>query len=107
MATLVAGLAGWPLWAGILVWLLTLNLITLILFRYDKAIADSERTRVPESNLLGLSLIGGCFGAFLGMYSIAPRHKTQKQPFNTYFWIIASLHFTLLCGLVLWSLGIF
>ncbi|MDU3302747.1 MAG: DUF1294 domain-containing protein, partial [Enterobacter ludwigii] len=39
--------------------------------------------RVPEATLLVFGLIGGWPGAIIGQQLF--RHKTQKQPFKTYF----------------------
>ncbi|ENI1336176.1 DUF1294 domain-containing protein, partial [Salmonella enterica] len=39
--------------------------------------------RVPESTLLVFGVVGGWPGAIVGQQLF--RHKTQKQPFKTYF----------------------
>ena len=41
--------------------------------------------RVPETTLLLYGVVGGWPGAILGQQLF--RHKTQKQPFKTWFWI--------------------
>lgn len=58
----------------------TLNIITFLLFGYDKSQATAHGWRVSEKTLLGLSLIGGGIGCLLGMITF--RHKTKKN----YFW---------------------
>ena len=95
------GLVWWlniPL--GVLgVWLLGINLVTYLAYRYDKAIAGSERMRVPEILLLGLAFIGGSLGAFGGMYfPKRSRHKTRKMPFVLIFWVIVGLQIAFLIG---------
>lgn len=67
----------WPLWAA----LGLMNLVTFIVYAYDKHIARQNRgkRRVPERTLLLLSFLGGCIGALLGM--ILCRHKTKHAKF--------------------------
>ncbi len=61
-------------------YLFVLNVATLIVYLVDKARAGQGSSRVPESTLLGLALVGGASGALLGMYLV--RHKTQKWYFK-------------------------
>jgi uncharacterized membrane protein YsdA (DUF1294 family) len=49
----------------------------------DKMAARRAMRRVPEATLLVFGLIGGWPGAIIGQQLF--RHKTQKQPFKTYF----------------------
>jgi uncharacterized membrane protein YsdA (DUF1294 family) len=65
----------------ILAWLVSVNIAALILFRYDKSVAGSRRTRVPEAILLLLEAAGGTAGAAIAMWVIRPRHKTQSTGF--------------------------
>ena len=60
---------------------LIINLAALILFGVDKARAKTHQRRIPERILLGIGLIGGAWGALLGMNLF--RHKTRKP----IFWI--------------------
>lgn len=60
--------------------ILAMNLIALGFCGYDKAIAGSTYTRVPERVLLGTALLGGSLGLLLGMTWF--RHKTQKWSFK-------------------------
>ncbi|HBH14585.1 MAG TPA: DUF1294 domain-containing protein [Leclercia adecarboxylata] len=50
--------------------------------------------RVPEATLLIFGVVGGWPGAILGQQLF--RHKTQKQPFKTYFMITVILNVVLL-----------
>lgn len=52
---------------------------------------------VPETTLLVLGLVGGWPGAILGQQCF--RHKTQKQPFRTWFFISVALNVAALAGL--------
>jgi uncharacterized membrane protein YsdA (DUF1294 family) len=86
----------------VLAYILIINLITFISFGIDKRRSRKNRWRIPESTLLGLSLIGGSLGGLIGMYFF--RHKTKKKKFtlgmpmllglNTYaiFSIYGALH---------------
>ncbi|MCO5184144.1 MAG: DUF1294 domain-containing protein [Anaerolineae bacterium] len=68
-------------------WLLSINIVTFLVYGYDKLIAGSERrTRTPESILLLLALIGGTFGAVVAM--VLFRHKTAKRSFQLKFAIV-------------------
>ena len=67
----------WPLWAALGV----MNLITFIVYAYDKHIAQQRKgkRRVPERTLILLAFLGGCLGAALGMALC--RHKTKHVKF--------------------------
>ena len=67
----------WPLWAA----LGLMNLITFIVYAYDKHIArrNAGKRRVPERTLILLSFLGGCLGALFGMFLC--RHKTKHAKF--------------------------
>ena len=60
--------------------IIAMNLVTFILFAWDKFISGRKGRRVPESTLLVLSSLFGAFGAFMSMYLF--RHKTQKLKFT-------------------------
>lgn len=76
----------WPLIAA---FLFAINAITVASFWDDKRRAVLGDRRTPESNLLGLALMGGTPGAFAARRLF--RHKTRKQPFSTQLWLIAAL----------------
>lgn len=59
--------------------LLTLNLLTFIIYGIDKFKAKKAKWRIPESTLLLLAVIGGSIGAWLGLQ--VWRHKTQHKKF--------------------------
>ncbi len=62
-----------------IVYMLFMNALTFILYRADKKRAVARQWRIPESVLLGLSLLGGCVGAFTAMRVF--RHKTRHARF--------------------------
>ena len=75
-------------------WLISINLSTLFIYGYDKAIAGSKRTRAPEKVLLGLVLVGCTIGALAGMRLF--RHKTAKREFQIKFWAIVLVQVVLI-----------
>ncbi|RUS02575.1 hypothetical protein KHDHEBDM_00283 [Pectobacterium polaris] len=64
-------------------WFLLVNVLTLVIYGVDKMAARKDWRRVPESTLLVFGVVGGWAGAIAGQQLF--RHKTQKQPFKTYF----------------------
>ncbi|QGW66090.1 DUF1294 domain-containing protein [Lysobacter soli] len=68
---------------------LALNVATVLVFAYDKAIAGGTRRRVPERTLLTLALLGGSPGALLAMALF--RHKTAKAAFRRAMMAIVAL----------------
>ena len=91
------GLAGGlslALWAWLAVrtrrpllsYLLSVNLITLLMYGYDKWSAQIEALRVPEKVLHGLALLGGSPSALAAQRLF--KHKTSKASFQLVFWMI-------------------
>lgn len=72
---------GVPLWLG---YLLSVSLVTLLAYGFDKIQAKAKRTRVPEFLLHLLALVGGTLGALIGQNLF--RHKTTKPSFRRTFW---------------------
>jgi uncharacterized membrane protein YsdA (DUF1294 family) len=87
--------------APLLAWLIAINLVTLLTYGYDKAIAGGAQMRVPEAVLLGLALIGGSAGAFVGMLLF--RHKVSKPAFLVPFGLIVVLQVGLLISWLMLS----
>lgn len=64
------------------IYLAAINIITFVVFAWDKHVAASGndlRRRSPEARLLGFSLVGGSIGGMLAMRLV--RHKTKKWYF--------------------------
>lgn len=74
----------------IIIYLAAMSVVTFILFGVDKHKAKAHKWRIPEKTLLGLSLLGGFAGGFLGMEFF--RHKTK----HWYFYAV------MIVSLVLW-----
>jgi len=60
--------------------LLTVNILTFIIYGIDKYKARHNHWRVRETSLLLLAALGGSIGALLAMRVF--RHKTQHKKFR-------------------------
>ena len=65
---------------ALFIYLIVINILTFLIFGIDKWKARRGRWRIPEGTLIWMSIIGGSFGALLGMYLF--HHKTQKRKFS-------------------------
>jgi len=63
-----------------LTFLILLNLLTFLLYAFDKNRARKSKWRIRENVLIFFTLAFGGFGAFLGMFLM--RHKTKKLKFK-------------------------
>jgi hypothetical protein len=76
---------GWIIGFGILelftIILISINVLTFILYLTDKHKAIRGKRRISESALIFFTLAFGGFGALLGMYTA--RHKTKRLHFKT------------------------
>ncbi len=82
--------------APVFAYLISVNVLALALYGYDKRQAIVGRTRVPELVLHAAALCGGSPGAFLGQGLF--RHKTRKFRFQAVFVGIVLLQIAALCG---------
>ena len=82
----------------ILIYLLVINIISIIVTIYDKLCAIGRKWRVKESTLLLLSFLGGSVGMYITMLLI--RHKTRQIKFM--LGIPAILLFELLIIFLVW-----
>lgn len=64
----------------LIVYLLAINVVTLIAFGIDKLNAVEHRGRIRIVTLLGLAFIGGSLGGLIAMYAF--QHKTKKDYFT-------------------------
>ncbi len=81
-----------------LAWLLAINAVAIATYRYDKLVAASPRTRVPEKVLLLLEAVGGTFGAAFAMWILRPRHKTKSAGFLFWFVLILLIQAALIAS---------
>jgi uncharacterized membrane protein YsdA (DUF1294 family) len=85
--------------SAVLAGLALVNVRTFIRFGQDKARARAGERRIAEADLLGLAIFGGTPGAFLARHVF--RHKTRKQPFSTYLYLIGVVQTGLVAGFLL------
>lgn len=64
---------------NIIIYVCVINVIAFLMYGLDKVKAKRRQWRIPESTLLGVAVIGGSIGAFLGMQIF--HHKTKKPKF--------------------------
>lgn len=57
-----------------------INIVTFIIYGIDKYKANKGKWRIPENSLIGLAIIGGSIGAYLGMR--VWHHKTMHLKFK-------------------------
>ena len=81
-------------------WLISVSLVTFITYGYDKTVAGSIWTRVPEKVLHLLALLGGTLGALLGMRLF--RHKTAKSSFRLRFVLVVAVQVVAVVAYFIW-----
>ena len=64
----------------VLIYLAVINVVTFFMYGIDKWKAKKSKWRIRESALLGLDVLGGSIGAWLGMK--VWHHKTQHKKFK-------------------------
>ncbi|MGN0497373.1 MAG: DUF1294 domain-containing protein [Lachnospiraceae bacterium] len=64
--------------------------MAFVLYGMDKAKAKKHEWRIPEKTLLGIAILGGGLGAFLGMKIF--HHKTKHTLFRILVPIAIALH---------------
>ena len=69
---------------------LCMNIIAFILYGLDKKYAREGRWRIPEKTLLGIAVIGGAAGAWIGMQAF--RHKTKHLSFRILVPVFVVVH---------------
>lgn len=75
----------------VLTYLLTINLISAIIFYTDKVNAVKNRKRIPEKTLHLLEFSGGIFFMILLMYLI--KHKNRKRSYFLISYIALTIWF--------------
>ena len=64
----------------IFIYLVAINVATFFMYGIDKWKAKRSKWRISEATLLGLAVIGGSIGAWLGMR--VWHHKTMHKKFQ-------------------------
>lgn len=75
-----------------------INAYTYWIYAQDKKAAVNNERRVPEQHLLLMSAMGGWTAAWFAQQNL--RHKTQKQPFKNYYYMMIVLNILILIGIV-------
>jgi len=89
-----------PIWDRFFNYLIAINVVTFAVFGYDKLIAPTQATRVPEAILLALTALGGCVGGIIARPVF--RHKTLKVAFRLAFWLCVLVSIALIAAYYLW-----
>lgn len=82
----------------LIIYLISINLLSFISFGIDKRRAKNKSWRIPESTLFTLTILGGSLGSILGMSFF--KHKTKRKNFKIivpifliiHIWLISYLH---------------
>ena len=64
------------LYSLVMIW----NVLTFLLYGWDKLCAKQHWRRIPESVLIGIAFLMGALGALFGM--VIWNHKTSKMKFR-------------------------
>ena len=64
----------------VIFYLIAINVVTFFMFGIDKVKAKRSKWRIREAALLGLAVLGGSVGAWLGMK--VWHHKTLHKKFR-------------------------
>ena len=64
----------------VLIYLVIINVVTFLVYGIDKWKAKKSKWRIRETALLGLAVLGGSIGAWLGMK--VWHHKTLHKKFR-------------------------
>jgi uncharacterized membrane protein YsdA (DUF1294 family) len=83
---------------ALVAYLAGVNVATSAAYLYDKSVATSGTAlwRVPEAALHLLALAGGTPAAFAAQRLL--RHKTRKDGFRTWFWVIVTVQAAAVAG---------
>ena len=63
-----------------IIYLVIINVVTFLMYGIDKWKARNSKWRIRETALLGLAVLGGSIGAWIGM--IVWHHKTRHKKFR-------------------------
>lgn len=85
-------------WSMVQHYLSALSIVTVGLYGYDKSIAGTGATRIPEIVLLGLAIAGGACASIIAQQLF--RHKTRKPAFRLTCFFLAVLQLAALLLLI-------
>ena len=99
---LLVGMMLWRL-SFIVSYFVSINIVALCAYGFDKKTAGSSWVRVPEKLLHVLSLAGGSPAALLAQRVF--RHKTIKTCFQVVYWLIVCVQLVLILMVSWWVNG--
>lgn len=74
---------------ALIIYPIVINLITILIFAFDKSRSKTDGRRISEKTLLLLALLGGSPAALYAMNAF--RHKTKKYSFQIPLYLIILL----------------
>ena len=83
---------------SLVLYLMAINFTTGWLYLWDKIIAGTKITRVPEIILQTLALLGGSPTALLSQKVF--HHKTNKKSFQIIYWLIVLIQVGILSWII-------
>ncbi len=83
----------WMEWI-IIIYLFCINIISIVITIYDKKASKKRGKRIPEKELIFLTVIGGGIGMYITM--LAFRHKTKHPKFMVGIPVIVAVEILLL-----------
>ena len=78
----------------LIIYLMIINVLGFFSMGIDKECAQKRRWRIPERTLMGMAILGGGLGTWLGMYMF--RHKTKHDYFVKLVSVVMILQMALL-----------
>jgi uncharacterized membrane protein YsdA (DUF1294 family) len=87
---------------GLLLYLAVMNIVAFFMYGIDKWKSRHDKWRVTEARLLSVALLGGSFGAWLGMKIW--HHKTLHSKFRYGLPIILFFHLAIAAAVVYYCL---
>lgn len=85
----------------VLSYILSINIVSFILYGSDKFQAWRQGLRIPEFTLLAVVFLGGNMGSYLGRKVF--HHKTIKRSFVHMFWGVTLVQVFIICALLYYS----
>jgi uncharacterized membrane protein YsdA (DUF1294 family) len=87
--------------SGLLAWLVAINLIAFVTYWYDKKIAGTGKTRVPELVLVALAFAGGWMLGYVAMRLFHHKTGANSQEFRNKFWGAVILEFVIMAAVIM------
>lgn len=81
----------------LLIYLLVINVATFFTYGIDKWKAKKSKWRIREAALIGLAVLGGSIGAWLGMKTWHHKTMHKKFKYGIPLILVAQLALLLLC----------